>query len=425
MPLDSPENPYLYTDDKGKTRLKLPTARVFIPLLKPVRYKGLKGGRGSGKSHFVAERLIGDCMIDHQRVACGREYQSSIKDSVKQLVEDKIRKFGLEKDFVFTDKEIRGPYDSLFVFKGLDGKSADSFKSLEGFTRFWNEEAQTTSKNTFDKITPTLRNNSQLYFNWNPDSPKDPVDLFFEENKNDPQVVCIESNFPDNPWFPEELEIDMERDKRRDPDKYAHVWMGKYRRLSQSRVFSNFRIEHFETPSDARFYFGADWGFSNDPTVLVRCFIKGDTLFFDAEAYKIGCRIDDTPALFKTIEGSSKWPIRADSARPETIEYMNRHGFPKLEAAQKGPNSVADGVEFLKSYDIVIHPRCVHTGDEFSFYSYKIDKKTNEVLPILEDKKNHVIDSARYALEGVRKSKSIVVNDTFANALKIMTRRRA
>lgn len=406
--------------------LSIPTAKAFIPLLQPARYKGLEGGRGGAKSHFVCGRLIEDCVYEHQRVACAREYQSSIKDSVKQLIEDKIVEFGLSPDFHITDREIvYRPTDSLFVFKGLDGKSADSFKSLEGFTRLFVEEAQTLSANSLEKTTPTMRTeNAEMYFAWNPEKPSDPIDKYFKENAGDRDFIHVKVNYHDNPWFPEGLRRDMERDKRRDPDKYAHIWLGGYKRLSGARVFTNWRIEAFHTPSDARFFFGADWGFSNDPTVLIRCWLKGKTLYVDQEAYKIGCKIADTPALFEKIEGAKIWPIRADSARPETIEHMKDNGFPKMEAAQKGPNSVADGVEFLKSYDIVVHPRCRYTIDELSFYSYKIDKKTNEVMPVLSDKKNHVIDSLRYAVEGIRKSRVITITREAAHTFDMMTRRR-
>jgi phage terminase large subunit len=188
--------------------------------------------------------------------------------------------------------------------------------------------------------------------------------------------------------------------------------------LSEARVFRNWRVMAFETPIGVRFYFGADWGFSVDPTVLVRCFIgrfdengevvpdymNGDTLFIDMERYQVGCEIDNTPALFKQIPGSQDWPMTADSARPETISYMQRNGFPRIQPSVKGQGSVEDGIEFMKNFDIVVHPRCPHTIDELSQYAYKIDKKTNEVLPVLEDKKNHVIDAVRYALESTRRS---------------------
>ena len=145
--------------------------------------------------------------------------------------------------------------------------------------------------------------------------------------------------------------------------------------------------------------------------MLVRCFVEGRTLYVDHEAYEIGCEIDKTPALFDKIPGSRKWPIRGDSSRPDTISYMKRYGFPKLTEATKGPGSVEDGVEFLKSYDIVVHPRCRHTADELTLYSFKVDKQTDEVLPVLEDKNNHVIDSLRYAVELLRGAKPIIISD--------------
>jgi phage terminase large subunit len=94
----------------------------------------------------------------------------------------------------------------------------------------------------------------------------------------------------------------------------------------------------------------------------------------------------------------------ADSSRPETISHMRKNGFPKIMSAVKGKDSVVEGVEWLKSYDIVVHPRCTHTIDELTFYSYKTDPLTGKVLPVLQDKQNHVIDALRYACEGVRRA---------------------
>ena len=345
--------------------------------------------------------MIEDCLYGHQRIACLREFQSSMKDSVKQLIEDKIKKFDIGDMFRIIETEISGPNDSLIVFKGLQGHSAISIKSLEGFTRAWVEEAQTISQKSIEILAPTFRSGSEMYFTWNPNLPTDPVAKLFTENRTDPDFVSVRATYADNPWFPAELRRDMERDRARDPDKYAHVWLGEYERNSEARVFRNWRIDEFETPSDARFYFGADWGFSVDPTVLVRCWTSGRTLFVDHEAYAIGCEIDHTPALFAKVPGSKRWPIRADSARPETISYMQRQHF-RISPAVKGANSVEDGIEFLRTYDIVVHPRCVHTIDELSLYSYKTDRLTGEVLPVLDDKDNHVIDALRYALEGMR-----------------------
>ncbi len=435
-----------------KINLTLPTPRVFLPIIeKRRRFRGLKGGRGSGKSHFVGEDLVQDALAQHVRAVCAREIQNSIRDSSKQLLEDKINKIALEientklrKKFLgnwrITERElVYKPTDSLFIFKGLQNHTAASIKSLEGFTDFWGEEAQTFSQRSLDLAIPTFRKGSQLTFTWNPLKKDDPVEKLFNDEGivaqkvgmprrpgQDDDFVLVEANFYDNPWFPEELRRDMLRDRRRDKDKYAHVWLGRYEGRSEARVFRNWEEREFETPRNARFYFGADWGFSVDPTVLIRCFLEGDTLYVDQEAYMVGCEIDNTPALFagsdtlrvprwenpsgyKGIPGALEWPMTADSARPETISYMQRRGF-RIKPSIKGQGSVEDGIEFLKNHDIVVHPRCVHTIDELSTYSYKVDKKTNEILPVLEDKKNHVIDALRYALESTRRSNYTLQN---------------
>jgi phage terminase large subunit len=133
-------------------------------------------------------------------------------------------------------------------------------------------------------------------------------------------------------------------------------------------------------------------------------------LYIDYEAYQIGCEIMNIPTLFMTVPESEKYPIVADSARPETISHVKKHGFPRIYPAVKGPKSVEDGIEWLKSFDVVVHPRCTHTIDELSLYSYKVDKMTGQVLPQLEDKQNHVIDALRYACEGVRRANKRTMN---------------
>jgi phage terminase large subunit len=155
------------------------------------------------------------------------------------------------------------------------------------------------------------------------------------------------------------------------------------------------------------FRFGADWGYAADPTALVRCYLVGRTLYIDQEAYQVGCEIMDTPDLFYTVDQSEKWPIVADSSRPETIGHMRKNGFPKIMPSVKGAGSVEDGIEFLKSYDIVVHPSCKHVIDEMTLYSYKTDPLTDAVLPILSDKNNHVIDALRYAVEAVRRGAAV------------------
>ncbi len=386
--------------------LDIDTPPWAVPLLSPSRYKGAHGGRGSGKSHFFAELLVEEHVANqNQKSVCIREVQKSIKMSAKLLIENKIEQLGVGHYFEVQETVIKSRRGSgVMIFQGMQSHTADSIKSLEGFDRAWVEEAQSISQRSLDLLRPTIRKpESEIWFSWNPQHETDPVDVLLRGKNPPDNAIVINVNYSDNPWFPDVLREEMEYDRRRDYDKYLHVWEGQYQTFGEALVFRNWSIEEFDAPPDAVFRLGADWGFAIDPTVLIRCFIIGRKLFVDYEAYKIGCEITDTPALFASVPDSGRWPITADSARPETISYMKRNGYPRIQSAAKGAGSVEDGIEWLKSFDLIVHPRCKHTISELSAYRYKQDKLTGAVLPIFEDKNNHLIDALRYACEGARR----------------------
>lgn len=387
--------------------LSLETPEIFEPLLAPARYKGIHGGRGSGKSHFYGELWLEENIADRLDFVCLRETLKSLEFSVKKLLESKIEQFNAGAYFDVQDRRILSSKGGVTIFEGMQNHTADSIKSLEGFDRAWFEEAQAASDKSLTLLRPTIRKpGSQMWFSWNPDQPTDPIDLLLRGVAPPPNSIVVEANFSDNPWFPAELRAEMEYDRARDPDKYAHVWEGKYRQNSEARVFKNWRIEEFDIESKWIMRQGADWGFSVDPSVLVQCAIVGRTLYVPYEAYRIGCEVDFLPDLFRTVPEAERWNTTADSARPETISYMQRHGFPRMTAAVKGAKSLEEGIEFLRSFDIVVHPRCKHTIDELRAYSYETDPLTGQVLSKLEDKNNHVIDALRYACEGARRAAS-------------------
>lgn len=391
--------------------LVLDTPRVFLPLLEPARYKGAYGGRGSGKSHFFGESVIERSAMEKTDVVCVREKQKSLQQSVKKLLESKIQTMNAGYYFDVQDALIKSVHGGQIIFEGMANHTAESIKSLEGYDIAWVEEAQTLSQKSLDMLRPTIRKpKSELWFSWNPRFKTDPVDALLRGDDLPPNSVVVQANYSDNPWFEEtELFEEMKYDRRRDLDKYTHIWLGGYQQSSNARVFKNWRIEEFERPAGTIFRLGADWGFSVDPSVLIRCSIEGNALYVDYEAYQVGCEIVNLPELFMSVPDAEKWPITADSSRPETISHMQKHGFPRITKAVKGPGSLEEGVEFLKSFDIIVHPRCVHTIDELSLYRYKTDPLTDQVLPILEDKDNHVIDALRYACEGARRAIKRVV----------------
>jgi len=339
---------------------------------------------------------------------CIRQVQKSIEQSVKRLIEMKIQAMNAGYYFEVQDQKIIAKETGgIIIFQGMQNHTADSIKSLESFDIAWVEEAQSLGAKSLELLRPTMRKpGSELWFSWNPSQATDPVDVLLRGDTLPPDAVVVQANYMDNPYFPPELVAEMEYDKRRDPDKYAHVWLGGYQSNSEARVFRNWRIEEFELDPNATIRQGADWGFAVDPTVLVQSYIVGRTLYVPYEAYQVGCEIVDTPDLFMTIPDAEKWPIVADSARPETISHVQKNGFPKIMSAVKGPGSLEDGIEWLKSFDIVVHPRCKHLIDELSSYSYETDALTGAVLPKLKDKNNHVIDALRYSCEGVRRAQN-------------------
>lgn len=377
---------------------------VFAELYEPHRYKVLYGGRGSGKSWAVARALIAIADFGRTRILCCREVQNSIKDSSYQILKDMAHRMGLANRFTFKDAEIvHNGTGSRFIFSGLL-RNENSIRSKEGIDICWVEEASSVSQTSWDVLSPTIRKDgSELWITFNPLTVDDPTNVFIENPP--PGAFVRKVNYWDNPYFPEELRQQMEWDKANNYEKYLHIWEGYPLTISEAQVFKgHFTVESFDEDlwqKADRLFYGADFGFARDPSTLIRCFIYERRLYVDYEAYGTGVEIDELPALYDSVPGSRKWPIKADSARPETISYLrSRAGF-QISPATKWQGSVEDGVAYLKGFDkIVIHPRCQHTADEFKLYSYKVDKVTNEVLPVIVDKHNHIIDAIRYSLDG-------------------------
>lgn len=150
--------------------LKIPTAKVFEPLLRPARYKGAFGGRGSGKSHFFGELLVEICQAERGTLAvCIREAQRTLAQSSRRLIESKIASLGVGTGFKLYSDKISTPGDGLIAFRGMRDHTADSIKSLEGFKIAWIDEAQSLSAHSLALLRPTIRaKSSELWASWNP-----------------------------------------------------------------------------------------------------------------------------------------------------------------------------------------------------------------------------------------------------------------
>lgn len=222
--------------------LRIATAEVFEPLLEPSRYKGAWGGRGSGKSHFFAEKLIDDSLYEPGLLSvCIREVQKSLKQSSKRLIETKLKDLGLgEADgFKVFNEVIQTPGDGLIAFQGMQDHTAESIKSLEGFKRAWLEEAQTISENSLMLLRPTIRApGSEIWSSWNPRRKIDPVDVMLRGAELPTGAVVVKANWKDNPWFTAELEQERLDCLRMKPEQYEHIWEGGYATVGAGTYFA-------------------------------------------------------------------------------------------------------------------------------------------------------------------------------------------
>ena len=219
-------------------KLDLDTAEVFEPLLQPSRYKAAYGGRGSGKSHFFAEKLIEDSAAhpgenagEGLRSICLREVQRDLTQSSKALIESKLSAHGIgeAQGFKVYKDCVATPADGLIIFKGMRDYTAESIKSLEHFKRAWWEEATGASVSSLGMLRPTIRaHGSELWFSWNPRRKSDAVDMLFRGAETPSGSVIVAANWRDNPWFTPELEQERQDCLRIDPDQYDHIWEGAY-----------------------------------------------------------------------------------------------------------------------------------------------------------------------------------------------------
>lgn len=406
----------------------------LIPVFSPknLRYRSSWGGRGSAKTRtFAKMTAIKGYMFAEMGISgailCGREFMNSLADSSMEEIKQAIRSEPwLEDYYEIGENYIRTKNKRVFyLFCGLR-QNLESLKSKARILLCWIDEAETVSEMAYRKLLPTIREEvvlpdgsvymSEIWVTWNHEKRDSPTstrfrhEKIFDENGN---LIGVgsEMNYMDNPWFPAVLDIERRRDQKNLEDAvYRWIWEGAYLEQSESQIFKNkYVIEEFEADPKTwdGAYIGLDFGFAQDPTACVKCWIKGDRIYIEYEGGGVGMELDETvPYLEKKIPEIKRYPVYADNARPESISHLKKKGLHRIIGVEKGKGSVEDGIAFIKSFEkVVIHPRCKNTIQEFRDYSYKKDRLTDEILPVIVDKDNHYIDALRYALEKIMKKR--------------------
>lgn len=401
------------------------------------------GGRSGGKSKSIAQRLVinalgykfintpkgitvtKDTLHSKHRILCTREIQKSLEESVYSDILQTIDSLGVRQCFKATQNKIISYNGSEFLFHGLQNHTVHSIKSYSDVSICWVEEAEYVSAYSWQILKPTIRAaHSQMIISFNPESPKSATYQDYIETESD-RFEKIFVNYTDNPFLSEKAREDIKEARNQLPEElFNQIYLGVPLDQSNSLVFKNkFEIKEFDITESKRYWFGADWGFAEDPTVLIRCFEHGSNLYIDDEVYEYNLPLDEIPKAFSRIRGSRSNVVYADSSRPETIEFLNRKYRFNLEPSIKGAGSVMDGIELLKKYDkIIIHPRCVNTSEEF--FNYRFDlTRFGDIKPKPVDKYNHAIDALRYAVMGNLKTKKPIYSSEFFNSLIALSRR--
>lgn len=398
------------------TTLRVEMPPPLIPLFAPargeLRYRVMRGGRGSGKSFSAAKMAAIWGAIEPLRILCTREYQNTIKESFHAELKNAISSC----PWLSTQYDVGIDYlrhrsnGTEFLFKGLR-HNIDGIKSMAQIDLVICEESETIPHRSWQDLLPTIRSEgSEIWIIYNPKRRDSWVAKTFDTGELPPRTLIADINYDGNPFFPAVLNEQRLHDREvMDPALYRHVWEGAYYEQSDAQVFAGrYEIKSF-TPSENWDgpYFGVDWGFSQDPTAGVKCWISDGLLYIEYDFAQVGLELDDTAqALIDALPDIERNVARADNARPESISYVKRNGLPRITACAKGKGSVEDGIQFIKSFKkIIIHERCKAAQNEFDLYSYKIDRLSGDILPQLVDANNHVIDSLRYALEPVMKKR--------------------
>ena len=401
------------------------TKDKFLPLYYPYlwdysrRYNVYWGGRGSGKTKFIMQKLLLKGLKEKRMILLMRKETNKLRDSVwKELIEV-IHDFQLTQFFTFNKTEFRATCKlngTEFKCLGLD--EPEKIKGYVDISDVFMDEITAFTPEDIELIDGTLRSRKyvlplQMYFAFNPISKQNFVYKFFgfDTNINPPNTFILHSTYLDNIYLDESYFERMEALKARNFNRWKVEALGEFVTLDKL-VFTNWRVEDFNHAEvKGQLICGLDFGFVNDVSTIVASIV-------DTEAKKLYVfkewgdtnKTNEELAAIITSLGFSKSTIIADAAEPKSIEEIKRQGISRIKACSKGADSILHGIQKLQQYEIIVCPSCVGLITEFENYSWQKDKKTNEYINKPIDDFNHYIDGLRYSLQGLETNKLKSIN---------------
>ena len=379
------------------------------------RYEVYYGGAGSGKSVFIAQKLVLKACSRKRKVLVIRKVGTTLKDSVFQLILDTLSKWQLLSmcKVNLSTYTITLPNESMFLFKGMD--DSEKIKSITDITDIWCEEATELIEDDYAQLDLRLRamaGDLQLIVSFNPISKVNWVyKKWFEDNPTLENTMILRTTYKDNRFLPPEYIAALEEKMVSNPTYYRIYALGEFASLDKL-VFHNWKKQDFNHAEiEGKMLIGLDFGFVNDISALVASILDEENKrIYIFQEYGATNKTNEELANIIVSLGFAKSNIIADAAEPKSIEEIRRKGVPRIKPCVKGPDSILHGIQRLQQYEFIVHPSCEGIITELENYSWLKDKKTNEYINKPIDSFNHYIDALRYSLQCADTKKLTTLN---------------
>lgn len=384
---------------------------VYLPYLEDysTRFLLFYGGAGSGKSHFIAQRLVYKALKDTRKILVLRKVNRTTKASTFQLLLDTLNQFGILNYCVInrTDFSITLPTGSQFLCMGLD--DPEKIKSITGLTDAWLEEATEFSLDDFSQVNLRVRDpkaeNQEIILSLNPVSKANWCYLqFFAENPELDEfrktVRIVHTTYKDNPHLPEAYVQALLMMKATNEVYYKIYALGEFGSLDKL-IYNNWQKMDFDPDTiKGQLLCGLDFGYTNDPTAFTASILveKERRIYIFKEWGGTGYLNDAIADQIKEM-GFAKSIICADSAEQKSIDEIKRLGISRIKPCVKGKGSILQGIQKLQQYELIVHPSCENVIEELENYAWKKDKQTNEYINEPAEGFDHYMDSLRYSLQ--------------------------
>lgn len=375
------------------------------------RFNVFYGGAGSGKSHFVVQKMILKYLkFNNRKCLVVRKVANTLRDSIFALFKTVLSDWQL-----FTKCQVLESYmtiilpnGSQFIFKGLDDQ--EKIKSIANIDDIVIEECTELVPIDFTQLNLRLRSKNiynQIHLMFNPISKANWVyKKWFANGYDTSSTMILHTAHQHNKFLPQEYIDSLLAMKDENPALYEVYALGKFATLDKL-VYDNWTVTEFDyreilrTNKNAKAYFGLDYGYTNDPTAFICVIVDrvAKNLYVFDEFYETGMLNNQIADKIK-YKGYAKEIITADSAEQKsTQEIRIKEGITRIRPARKGKDSVLNGIQYIKQYKMFVHSNCVHTIEELENYSWVKDKETGEYINEPIDSYNHLMDAFRYALE--------------------------